>query len=171
MNQKETKLIPLHESDAELIRASQAGNGRVASGDKSLMNAIQVADADGAIHVITKEEIDELQKGAEASLRAVNEHFPAMVKEMPYIARLAVACQVFKALCDHAREGGSFRHLIYNRLGFKNDAYLPLHQCGGTEISNHFKLPEKNEAAEMKEMLDMMGISMEDLLRGKTNEQ
>lgn len=171
MSENETKPILLHEADGEMLRQAQEQKARIASGDHTLMRAVSLAQSDGSLRVISQEEIDQIKKNADASLRAVNEHFPAMVKEMPYIARLAVACQVFKALCDHAREGGSFRHLIYNRLGFKNDAYIPLHQCGGTEISNYFKLPEKNEEAELKELLDMMGINMEDLQRGKINEQ
>lgn len=31
---------------------------------------------------------------------------------------------------------GSFRRLIYHRLGFKEDAYVPLYQAGGMVITN-----------------------------------
>jgi hypothetical protein len=69
--------------------------------------------------------------------------YPALVEGCPYETRLAVAAWVFKAIVDHAQEGGSFRYLIYNRLGFQPDAYLPLYEAGGMTISNEFDLTKE----------------------------
>ena len=43
---------------------------------------------------------------------------------------------VFSHIRDHAREPGSFRHLIYQRMRFDCRAYSPLYGAGGLEISN-----------------------------------
>ena len=56
--------------------------------------------------------------------------------------RIAVAAQVFRAVCDNAREGGTFRYLIYDRLGFSPAAYVPLYLAGGQTVSNNFTLAE-----------------------------
>lgn len=52
--------------------------------------------------------------------------------------RIAIAAGVLSAVRDHAREGGSFRHLIYERMGFSEAAYVPLLLAGGMDISNEF---------------------------------
>ncbi len=43
---------------------------------------------------------------------------------------------VFAHLHDHIMEPGSFRFLIYDRLGFDCKAYTPLYLAGGMNISN-----------------------------------
>jgi len=43
---------------------------------------------------------------------------------------------VFKKILTHMREGGTFRYLIYERMGFGPEAYEPLYQAGGMAISN-----------------------------------
>jgi hypothetical protein len=43
---------------------------------------------------------------------------------------------VFKHLTDHLHEGGSYRYLIYDRMGFGYAAYSPLFEAGGMELSN-----------------------------------
>ena len=70
----------------------------------------------------------------------IERRYPALVEECPYETRLAVAAWVMEAIVAHAREGGSFRYLIYERLGFGPDAYVPLYQAGGLTISNEFDL-------------------------------
>lgn len=63
--------------------------------------------------------------------------------------RIAVAAGVLSAIRDHAIEGGSFRHLIYERMGFSEAAYLPLLLAGGMDISNEFLMlaqPDKSPA-------------------------
>ena len=43
---------------------------------------------------------------------------------------------VFAKLCEHAKEGGSYRSLIYDRMGFDGKAYAPLHKAGGMVLTN-----------------------------------
>jgi len=45
---------------------------------------------------------------------------------------------VFNHLRDHLKEGGTYRCLIYDRLGFDLDSYTPLFLAGGMSISNAF---------------------------------
>jgi hypothetical protein len=52
---------------------------------------------------------------------------------------------VFKHIVDHANDPGSFRVLIYDRLGFNPDAYVPLYIAGGMVISNEFDLTGEKE--------------------------
>lgn len=59
-------------------------------------------------------------------------------------SRLAAAAFVIKKIVEHGREGGTFRYLIYNRLGFGPEAYVPLYLAGGMHISNDFNLNEDN---------------------------
>jgi hypothetical protein len=65
-----------------------------------------------------------------------------------YDMKLAVTKWVFKHIAAHGAEGGSYRYLIYDRLGFEADAYVPL--CNdGLFISNEFDaeaLPNAREA-------------------------
>ena len=62
--------------------------------------------------------------------------FEEIVNSCDYETRLAIAAWVFKHITAQAQQGGSFRYLIYNRLGFGTDAYVPLYDAGGMEISN-----------------------------------
>lgn len=43
---------------------------------------------------------------------------------------------VFEKLIEHAKEGGSFRYLIYNRMGMPPSAYEILYKAGGMSIVN-----------------------------------
>jgi len=65
-----------------------------------------------------------------------------------YDMKLAVTKWIFKHIAAHGAEGGSYRYLIYDRLGFDADAYAPL--CSdGLFISNEFDaeaLPNAREA-------------------------
>ena len=65
-----------------------------------------------------------------------------------YEMKIAVTRWVMKHIVAHAEEGGSYRYLIYDRLGFEADAYAPL--CGdGMTISNIFDLNLANEVAKV----------------------
>lgn len=66
------------------------------------------------------------------------------VKNCDYKTKLAVTAWVMEKILEHAKEGGSFRYLIYDRLGFDLDAYVPLYYAGGMDISNEFDI-SKNE--------------------------
>ena len=39
-------------------------------------------------------------------------------------------------LADQLKEGGSFRYLIYDRMGYGPEAYQPLYEAGGLAITN-----------------------------------
>jgi hypothetical protein len=62
--------------------------------------------------------------------------------------KLAVTRWVMKHIVAHASEGGSYRYLIYDRLGFDADAYMPLCNDGLT-ISNEFDLNMKDQVQEV----------------------
>lgn len=71
--------------------------------------------------------------------------------ELDYEKRLQVAVFLGKALVDHAMDGGTYRYLIYERLGFDCDAYGYLLDYYMT-ISNEFIISrsktKQNELAE-----------------------
>jgi hypothetical protein len=55
---------------------------------------------------------------------------------LTYKQKLLVTHHIFNNLHDHMLEGGTFRYLIYDRLGFGMDAYGIL--IDGLVISNAF---------------------------------
>jgi hypothetical protein len=63
-----------------------------------------------------------------------------IVDKTDYETRLAVTAWVFKNIIENAKDGGSFRCLIYDKLGYKTDAYCPLLLAGGMEITNELEL-------------------------------
>lgn len=73
----------------------------------------------------------------------------SLVENCDYATKLAVTAWVFKNIVEHAQQGGSFRYLIYDRLGFDLDAYITLHNAGGMEISNEFDLNKIPEIVEI----------------------
>lgn len=86
-----------------------------------------------------------------------------LVEECPYDTKLAVTAWVMERIVDHARDGGTYRYLIYDRLGFGMDAYGVLLEHGMT-ISNEFDLNMKDDIvkayksgdeAKMKEALSL----------------
>ncbi len=58
-----------------------------------------------------------------------------------YKTRLAITLFVMEKIWEHAVEGGSYRVLIYSRLGFNTDAYSYLYPVG-MNISNEFDVKE-----------------------------
>lgn len=92
------------------------------------------------------------------------EWYQAVLDKTDNETKLAVTAWVFRNIVDHAMEGGSYRYLIYNRLGFGPEAYVPLYDAGGMEISNEFDMSQKsaildivqkNKIAELKEPLNL----------------
>lgn len=55
---------------------------------------------------------------------------------LTYDQRLAATAVVFEAIHEHMQSCGTFRYLIYDRLGFNTDAYSCLYSAGGLDISN-----------------------------------
>ena len=46
------------------------------------------------------------------------------------------AAWFFNKLCEHMEQGGTFRKLIYDRMGFSPSDYETLYRAGGMAISN-----------------------------------
>ena len=45
--------------------------------------------------------------------------------------RIAATMIIFEKINEHIKKGGTYRVLIYDRLRFKADAYIPLYSSGG----------------------------------------
>lgn len=100
-------------------------------------------------------------------MNTVYDEMQKLVDESDYDTRLAITAWVFKNIVDHARDGGSYRYLIYDRLGFDIDSYLPLYEAGGMEISNEFdlnlkyeltKVVRENDYARLKPLLGLCDV-------------
>ncbi len=86
-----------------------------------------------------------------------------LAAECPADVKLAVTAWVFKHLLAHLKEPGSYRHLIYDRLGFDTDSYTALFD--GLELSNAFhdvktlhaarEFTKKQRIGEMKPALEL----------------
>lgn len=123
---------------------AKASEPLLAAGDLALLRAAQTGE--GAVP-LTEEMLDDLMTRLQARYADIEARYPALVAACPYEMKLAVVAWAFKAIVDHAQEGGTFRYLIYHRLGFKPDAYVPLLDAGGMTISNEFDLaPPKDPA-------------------------
>ena len=68
--------------------------------------------------------------------------------QCPSETKLAVTRWAMKHIVDHAKDGGSYRYLIYNRLGFGTEAYMPL--CdSGMVITNQFDIAQMDKVKEI----------------------
>jgi len=118
---------------------------KLATEDKALLHAAQTGE--NCVEV-TPELFKTLRENLDARQKDIDERYPALVEACDYETRLAIVAWVFKAIVDHAIEGGTFRYLIYDRLGFDVDAYVPLYSAGGMTISNEFDLSPKDATDE-----------------------
>ena len=73
------------------------------------------------------------------AFKEVDAELVKMADECDNELKIAVVKWAMKHIVDHAREGGSYRYLIYDRMGFGPEAYAPLCSDGLT-ISNEFDL-------------------------------
>ena len=86
-----------------------------------------------------------------------------LVDKCDYDTKLAITAWVMKHIVEHARDGGSYRYLIYDRLGFEMDAYGALLDDGMT-ISNEFDLNLKDAVikayknGDEKKLKDALGL-------------
>lgn len=118
---------------------------KISSGDQALIDAAK-GKMEGLVK-LTPDVLEDMRQVIQARTADIAERYPKLVEECPYETRLAVTAQVFRAIRDHAKEGGTYRYLIYDRLGFNSDAYLPLYDAGGLDISNMlFDLSHPNES-------------------------
>lgn len=109
----------IHSSDEALLRAAQTGEGAIP---------------------VTKELLEDISRSLQERFADIAERYPKLVEACPAEMKLAVVAWVFGNIVDHATEGGTFRYLIYDRLGFGPEAYVPLYNAGGMTISNEFTL-------------------------------
>lgn len=118
---------------------------KLATGDIALLHAAQTGE--GLIE-LTPDVLDDIKRALDARKDEIATEYPALVASCDYKTRLAVTAWVIENIVKHATEGGSFRYLIYERLGFDMDAYVPLYMAGGMTISNEFDLspPEDRDA-------------------------
>lgn len=89
---------------------------------------------------VTMENLLQIGQGIRDHLTELASEHDRLLAAVDEETRLAVTAQVMRAIVDHAAEGGSFRYLIYDRLGFGFEAYVPLYNAGGMTISNEFTL-------------------------------
>lgn len=66
----------------------------------------------------------------------MDDYYDKLVEKYDYQTKLDIAAWVISKIDDHGNNPGSFRYLIYNRLGFDLDAYVPLYEAGGMNITN-----------------------------------
>jgi len=85
------------------------------------------------------------------------------INDVDMETKIALTAWVMKHIVDHARDGGSFRYLIYDRLGLDMSAYVPL--CSdGIVISNEFDLNLKDDliramkSKDFFKMRDILGL-------------
>ena len=85
----------------------------------------------------------DLLDGIRQAFQEMDAEYAKMADECDPVLKLAVTKWVMKHIVEHAREGGTYRYLIYDRLGFDESAYAPL--CSdGMIISNEFDLSSKD---------------------------
>ncbi len=75
-------------------------------------------------------------------------NFDALIEDVAPETKLAVCAWLMQKLVDHAREGGTFRSLVYGRLGFGFGAWMTLYLAGGMDISHNLNFHEASAADE-----------------------
>ena len=97
------------------------------------------------------ENYEESVKSFQASIKEWQNKHDKIWKDLPEDVRLACADVIFRAIDQHAREGGTFRQLIYDRLGLTMDGAYAVLQCAGAlELSDNYDLSEATESREEK---------------------
>ena len=91
---------------------------------------------------------DRLREIYQETMDEVRAEYDKLAAECDPETKLAITAWVFRNLIKHATEGGTYRYLIYERLGFDPDAYLILMDAGGMTISNEFILEEPEESSD-----------------------
>ena len=94
-----------------------------------------------------KKSFDDIISGLQKTFKDIDAEYDKMANECDPQVKIAVARWVMKHIVDHARDGGSFRYFIYDRLGFGPEAYSLLCSDGMT-ISNEFDLNLKDNVIE-----------------------
>lgn len=83
--------------------------------------------------------LDKALDGLREAYKKMEKSYDDIVDSVDDETKIAIVRWAMKHIVEHAREGGSYRYLIYDRMGFDMDAYAPLCSDGLT-ISNEFDL-------------------------------
>lgn len=86
-----------------------------------------------------KKELFKALENIQEAYKELKKYQEETVDKLDDETKISVTRWVFKHVVDHAKEGGSYRYLIYDRLGFGMEAYVPLCEDGMT-ISNCFDI-------------------------------
>ena len=90
----------------------------------------------------------------------MSEDYDALVAKYDYQTKLDIATWVISKIDEHGNSPGSFRYLIYDRLGFGPDAYVPLYEAGGMNITNELDYELKDE---LQKIIREQGIDNKEL--------
>jgi len=82
------------------------------------------------------EKIDEIRIHFKKIIELQNQIIEETWKQTDYDTKLYITAYVFKQLEKHMKEGGSYRNLIYNKLGFDTDSYMILQVNGVLDVHN-----------------------------------
>jgi hypothetical protein len=103
-----------------------------------------------------KKSLTEIVANLREVFKEANDEYAKMADECDNEIKIAVVKWAMKHIVEHAKEGGSYRYLIYNRLGFGPEAYAPLCSDGIT-ISNEFDFTLKSDVAAFLKNNDIEG--------------
>lgn len=136
-----------------------AGRGPRTAKDEAMLAA--AAGADIGLKEVSAQDLTLIGALAQKRLAQQQEELRDVLRNANYATKLAVAMWIFEAIVDHAVDGGTFRYLIYDRLGFGPDAYAVLHAAGGMMISNEFDLTgDDRPRYVVADLVDEMGIGV-----------
>jgi len=90
----------------------------------------------------------------------MSEDYDALVAKYDYDTKLEIAAWVISKIDEHGLAPGSFRYLIYDRLGFGPDAYVPLYEAGGMNITNELDYDQKSD---LRKIIQEQGIENKEL--------
>jgi hypothetical protein len=117
-------------------RVCASGVSGLTAGDLALLRGSATGED---VVPVTPTLLDDISASLKARFADIEERYPGLIAAAPVDRRLGATIICIRALFEHARDGGSFRYLIYERLGFGQDAYVPL--CGdGMELSNDLEI-------------------------------
>lgn len=111
----------------------------------TIMSKARVSEAIAEIERLRKCEkdqmtnIEKMQENFRKVWKEEDERLNKLVEECPYEMKLAITRWAMKHIADHVKQPGSYRYLIYDRMGFGPDAYRPLLDDGmfiSNEISD-----------------------------------
>lgn len=89
-----------------------------------------------------KKKLEKLKAAYKVEKIAMDAEIKKIWDETDYVTKLAITRYVMERIWEHANEGGSYRYLIYDRLGFGMDSYSYLYPVG-MNISNEFEVADE----------------------------